>query len=115
MFRKLVLILITTIALTSHVSANSDSKLILKKNEPSQINDCFEKFNRATFAFNQTLDGVIFKPVAKIYRMLPQTARTGVSNSLNNLSHLTTIPNNLIQVTLKKQGKILEDLLLIQH
>ena len=41
---------------------------LLKKNEPSEVKDCFEKLNRATFAFNQTLDGVIFKPVAKVYK-----------------------------------------------
>ena len=69
------------------------------------MKDCSEKFNRATFAFNQTLDGVIFKPIAKIYKMLPSPARTGVSNSLDNLSHLTTIPNNLIQGDFKEAGK----------
>tara|TARA_B100000963_G_C22439123_1_gene585723 strand:- start:76 stop:864 length:789 start_codon:yes stop_codon:yes gene_type:complete len=105
MIKKLLLILITTLALNTFANAGSDGELILKKNEPSEIKDCFEKLNRATFAFNQTLDGVIFKPVAKVYRMLPSPARTGVSNSLNNLSHLTTIPNNLIQGDFKTAGK----------
>ena len=105
MFKKLLLILITTLALNTFASADADKNLILKKNEPSEVKDCFEKLNRATFAFNQTLDGIIFKPVAKVYRMLPSPARTGVSNSLNNLSHLTTIPNNLIQGDFKMAGK----------
>ena len=105
MIKKLLLILITTLALNTVASAGSDGEMILKKNEPSEVRDCFEKFNRATFAFNQTLDGVIFKPVAKIYRMLPSPARTGLSNSFNNLSHLTTIPNNIIQGDFKTAGK----------
>ena len=105
MFKKLLLILITTLALNTFANADANNNVILKNNEPSEIKDCFEKLNRATFAFNQTLDGVIFKPVAKIYRMLPSPARTGVSNSLDNLSHLTTIPNNLIQGDLKEAGK----------
>ena len=104
MFRKLILILITTIALNSYAMAETNKELILK-NEPSEIKDCFEKLNRATFAFNQTLDGVIFEPLANVYRMLPSPAKTGVSNSLSNLSHLTTIPNNLFQGDFKEAGK----------
>ncbi len=104
MFRKLILILITTIALNSYAMAETNKELI-SKNEPSEIKDCFEKLNRATFAFNQTLDGVIFEPLANVYRMLPSPAKTGVSNSLSNLSHLTTIPNNLFQGDFKEAGK----------
>ena len=35
-------------------------KLLLKKNESKKIKDCFETLNRATFAFNQVLDGYYF-------------------------------------------------------
>ncbi|MEC7137290.1 MAG: VacJ family lipoprotein [Pseudomonadota bacterium] len=69
-----------------------------------EIKDCFEKVNRATFAFNQALDGVIFKPVASVYRKLPSPARTGVSNTLENLSHLVTVPNNILQGDFKRAG-----------
>ena len=96
--------MLTTLALTLNVSAGTDGELILKKNEPSEVKDCFEKINRVTFAFNQTLDGVIFQPVASLYRKLPSPAKTGVSNSLNNLSHLLTIPNNVIQGDFKEAG-----------
>ena len=104
MFKKISLILITTIALTFSVHAASDGDLILNKNKPSEVEDCFENINRATFKFNQALDGVVFKPVASVYRKLPSVAKTGVSNSLDNLSHLTTIPNNILQGDLKKAG-----------
>jgi len=102
--KKIIIIVFTTLALTFNVNAGSDGDLILKKNEPSEIKDCFEKINRVTFAFNQTLDGVIFQPVASLYRKLPSPAKTGVSNSLSNLSHLLTIPNNIIQGDIKAAG-----------
>ena len=68
----------------------------LSKN-PRKTKDCFEGLNRATFAFNQALDGIIFKPVAGVYRVLPTPIKSGVSNSLDNLSNLVTIPNNIMQ------------------
>ena len=105
MIKKILIIIITTIALTVNVNAASSGDLILKKNEPSEVKDCFEGLNRATFAFNQALDGIIFKPVASVYRVIPSPIRTGVSNSLDNLSHLITIPNNLLQGDFEKAGK----------
>ena len=104
MIRKLVFILITTLALTINVNAASDGDLVLKKNNPAEIKDCFEKINRATFALNQALDGIIFKPVASAYRIMPSPIRSGVSNSLDNLSNLITIPNNLLQGEFAKAG-----------
>ena len=59
MMKKFLIIIFTTLALTLNVNAGSDGDLILKKNEPTEVKDCFEKINRVTFAFNQTLDGVI--------------------------------------------------------
>ena len=67
MIRFFATILITTLALTSNIQAGADGDLILKKNKPSEIEDCSEKFNRATFAFNQALDGIVFKPIEVIY------------------------------------------------
>ncbi len=104
MIRKIAIIIITTIALITNVSAASDGDLLLKKNEPAEVKDCFEKLNRATFAFNNALDGIIFKPVASVYKVLPSPVRTGVSNSLDNLSSLVTIPNNVLQGDFSKAG-----------
>ncbi len=104
MFRKLLIIVSTLLLITFNANAGSDGELILKKNQPSEVKDCFEKLNRATFGFNQALDGVLFKPVASVYRVLPSPVKTGVSNSLDNLSNLVTIPNNILQGELKKAG-----------
>ena len=97
MFKKIVLIVITTLALVANTYANSDEDLILKKNQPSEIKECFENLNRGTFALNQGLDNVIFKPIASVYKKIPSPVKSGVSNSLDNLSNLITIPNNILQ------------------
>ena len=104
MIKKIVLVVITTLALTLNVNSASDGELLLKKNEPSEVKDCFEGINRATFAFNQALDGVIFKPVASVYKKFPSPIKSGVSNSLDNLSNLVTIPNNILQGDIKSAG-----------
>ena len=70
----------------------------------NEVKDCFEKINRATFAFNMALDKVLFRPVASGYRKLPSPVRIGTSNALNNLSNLITIPNNILQGDLKAAG-----------
>ena len=69
--------------------------------EEKEIKDCFEKINRATFAFNMALDKVLFRPVAAGYRKLPSPVKTGTSNALSNLSNLVTIPNNILQGDLR--------------
>ena len=102
MIRKIIILLVTTFTLSFNAVAGTDGELILKKNEPSEIKDCSEKFNRATFAFNQALDGAIIKPLASAYNILPAPIRTGVGNSMDNLSNLITIPNNILQGDLKK-------------
>ena len=104
MFRKFILITISICFLAFNANAGSDGELILKKNQPTEIKDCFENLNRATFAFNQALDGIIFKPVASAYRVLPSPLKNGISNSLDNLSTLVTIPNNILQGEMKKAG-----------
>ena len=104
MFKKIIIILITTLALTSNANAGSDGELLLKKNDPSKVKDCFEGLNRATFAFNQALDGVVIKPLASAYKTLPSPIKTGVSNSLDNLSNLVTIPNNILQGEFSQAG-----------
>ena len=104
MFKKLILISFSVLLISFNVNAASDGELILKKNQPAEIKDCFEKVNRATFAFNQTLDGIIFKPVSSIYKKLPPPVKNGVGNSLDNLSNLVTIPNNILQGDFKKAG-----------
>jgi phospholipid-binding lipoprotein MlaA len=91
------------IMLSTSVNADTDGENSLsKKSKP--VKDCFERLNRATFALNQGLDKVIFKPVAKGFRSLPSPIRNGTSNALENLSSLVTVPNNILQGEFKTAG-----------
>ena len=72
--------------------------------EEREVKDCFEKLNRATFAFNMALDKVLFRPVAAGYRKLPSPVRTGTSNFTSNIGTLLSIPNNLLQGNIKQLG-----------
>jgi len=95
---------VISLMLASSASADSDGEKSLSNKNSKQVKDCFENLNRATFKFNQALDGVIFEPVARAYRILPSPVRVGTSNALDNLSTLVTIPNNILQGDLKKAG-----------
>jgi phospholipid-binding lipoprotein MlaA len=93
---------LTTVISAIIISCVSAEAVTEKKS--TQVKDCFESLNRATFSLNQGLDKVIFKPVAKAYRSLPSPVRNGTSNVLVNLSSLVTIPNNILQGEFKKAG-----------
>ena len=101
--KNLLKVFLISIILATNVSADTDGENNLSK-KAKPIKDCFESLNRGSFALNQGLDKVIFKPVAKAYRNLPSPIRTGTSNALNNLSSLITIPNNFLQGDFKKGG-----------
>ena len=101
-----ILIMIFSIISTNSI-AGDDGKLKVNGNNNNgyvEAKDCFEKVNRGIFAFNQVLDKVIFKPLAKGYRMFPQPIRAGTSNALTNLSNVVTIPNNVLQGQFKDAG-----------
>jgi len=87
--------------LNSIAASDGEVEISSKENNNQAVKDCFESVNRGIFAFNQGLDKVIFKPLAKGYRKLPQPVRSGTSNALNNLESLVTIPNNVLQGQIK--------------
>ena len=101
MFKKLTITIIYISLLAFNANAGSDGELVLKKEQPQEIKDCFEKLNRATFALNQGLDKVLIKPIAKSYRNLPDPIQKGTNNAVKNLSNLITIPNNILQGDVK--------------
>ena len=104
--KYLLNIFIVLIFMTTTTLAGSDGKIELTKKNPKNktTKDCIEGLNRASFALNQGLDKVIFKPIAKGYRQLPAPVKVGTSNVLDNLSNLITIPNNVLQGDFKVAG-----------
>ena len=60
--------------------------------------DPFEGVNRATYAFNDTIDRAVLKPIAKGYdTVTPGFIRAGVSNLFMNIGDVATALNNLLQ------------------
>jgi phospholipid-binding lipoprotein MlaA len=60
--------------------------------------DPWERMNRATYRFNDTLDRAIAQPVARGYRKVtPQFAQTGVSHFFDNLEYPIVMVNDLLQ------------------
>jgi len=60
--------------------------------------DPLEGYNRAMFSFNEGVDNVILKPVATGYKaIMPEIARTGVTNFFGNLDDLWIGINNVLQ------------------
>ena len=108
--KKILTVLITLIlsqTLMIKVLAGSDGDLEIKNKKTEQrigVKDCFETVNRSIFAFNQGLDKIFFKPIAKGYRYLPKPIRSGTGNALGNLSNVVTIPNNILQGDFSKAG-----------
>ena len=67
-----------------------------------EFNDPYEPFNRKVFAFNQTLDRNVVKPVATAYRdALPQFVRDRIHFVLSNLGEPLILVNNVLQLRLE--------------
>jgi phospholipid-binding lipoprotein MlaA len=61
-------------------------------------NDPLEPFNRAVFTVNDTLDQMLLEPIAMGYRWaVPDLAKEGVSNILDNLRGPVTLLHDLLQ------------------
>ena len=105
-FALLLIVLISQFQIFNFAYAGSDGELNLSKKKKSsgEVKDCFERLNRGVFALNQGLDKVLFKPLSKGYRKLPQPLRSGTSNVLTNISNVVTIPNNILQGQFKEAG-----------
>jgi len=67
--------------------------------------DPLESYNRVMFDVNQTIDGVLFKPVAILYDgILPAWGQERVSNVLDNLGEPVNFANNLLQGEIERAG-----------
>ena len=60
--------------------------------------DPWEGYNRAIYSFNDTLDGVILKPVATLYKTVtPEPMDQGITNFFSNLGELSNFLNSMLQ------------------
>ena len=73
------------------------SELAAADDEES-VNDPLEALNRFIFEFNEILQDIVLRPVAKFYNEnVNVTVRHGISNFLNNLSSPVIFVNDLLQ------------------
>jgi len=88
------------------LTACASSRATAQSNvDAGSIDDPFEGYNRAIFAFNDVVDENILVPVVKGYRaVVPKPVRTGVHNVLTNLRSPITIGNQLLQGDLEGAG-----------
>lgn len=60
--------------------------------------DPWENWNRKVFAFNETVDEAVLKPLAQTYRdVVPSLVRTGIENVFGNLGDVWSAANHLLQ------------------
>ncbi len=60
--------------------------------------DPYEGYNRAMFTFNEKVDKVALKPVAKVYKKVtPSFVQAGIGNFFGNISDVWIGANNLMQ------------------
>lgn len=91
---SLALLAVATFALSACATAND-----------AEIADPIEGVNRGIFKFNDAVDTAVFEPVARGYRnVVPQPARTGVRNFMQNIKSPLVIGNNLLQGDLTGAG-----------
>lgn len=98
--RKNALILLTIWMFTAGCSSAID--------ENGYIYDPWEPMNRKIFAFNNTLDTYMLKPIAESYDTLtPAPVQTGISNFFGNLGDIGSFANSLLQLEFKQSMQIL--------
>jgi phospholipid-binding lipoprotein MlaA len=67
--------------------------------------DPWEPWNRAMFAFNDSVDKAALEPIARGYRAItPRFFRTGVSNALGNLRAPVVLANDILQAEPARAG-----------
>jgi len=70
---------------------------------PGQKLDPWENWNRKVFAFNESLDKEVLKPVATAYsEVVPQPVRSGVGNFFGNVLDAWSAVNNMLQGKFRK-------------
>lgn len=80
------------------LSACASTETILRDNP-----DPFEGYNRAMFAFNDKVDQVILKPIARGYKAVtPDLVDNSVTNFFSNIDDVIVLFNDILQGKLKQ-------------
>ncbi|MCL7419513.1 MAG: VacJ family lipoprotein [Methylobacter sp.] len=68
--------------------------------------DPYEGFNRKMYAFNDTVDDYVAKPISDAYKFItPQFVQTGVFNFFNNLKNINVALNDVLQAKFQQSAE----------
>ena len=68
--------------------------------------DPYEGFNRKMYAFNDTVDDYVAKPISDAYKFItPQFVQTGVFNFFNNLKNINVALNDVLQAKFQQSAQ----------
>lgn len=81
-----------------------DSEDFWGEEEGPLVADPLEPFNRSMFWVNDKLYFYLFKPVVRVYRVVPQPARESVGNFFSNLATPVRFGNAVLQLKLADAG-----------
>ncbi len=91
-------ILFPLISFAEEVSPPSSAKPKVSYTYDTLDEDPLEKINRPIFEFNRVVDGILFDPVAVMYKgALPIVVQERISNFLNNMAEPLTFTNDCLQ------------------
>jgi phospholipid-binding lipoprotein MlaA len=104
--RLLTVVAVSAMLVTS--SACAPNQTALDDEDVSAEYDPLEGFNRVMHSINHTLDGLIIRPIASIYRgLVPELMRESVSNFLVNLDQPVVLANSVLQGDMTNAGHTL--------
>ncbi len=86
--------------------ALASSLLGCASNQPQDVRDPWEGWNREVQGFNDNLDNYLMKPVAKGYQYVtPSFVDEGVTNFFSNVDDVAVIANDMLQFKLLQSGQ----------
>ncbi len=90
-FKVLISIFLTSLAFYFTVSEAMSATVELNR-------DPWRPYNKVVYHFNKTLDGIIVRPIAKVYlSLLSVPVRQSVSNFFDNLENANVVVNDVLQ------------------
>ena len=85
------------------IAASGDDGLEDIDDAGSGLDDPIEPVNRVIFKVNDTVDVIVLRPVALVYRtVIPPPLRKGLANFLANVSTPITLTNDILQGDMKR-------------
>ncbi|MDD1609540.1 MAG: VacJ family lipoprotein [Methylococcaceae bacterium] len=95
-----LVLLIGALSLTGCATTTVEHQTIASAADP------YEDVNRDIFAFNDTVDSYVAKPISDAYKWVtPQFLQTGIFNFFNNLKNVNVVINDVLQAKFEQSAE----------